>query len=161
VTGDARAADLDLVDLETALLRAAVGDYAAEAAVLLLTGSGYWLPELQAAGLVAIALDADADGGPWAAVQWPEVDGALRRGTLSGSGGQLSLLRAAAGLADGQPVDLADLTAGLDRSELTLLLAALSHAAGSHEHRDVRREDDGVPRVGRPLGPLVAWPLAE
>ena len=156
--GGRQIADLDLVDLETALLRAAVGDYAAEAAVLLLAGSGHWLPELQAAGLIAIALDADADGAPWAAVLWPEVDGALRRGAVAGSGGQLRLLRAAAGLAEGQPVDLADLTAGLDRRELTLLLAALAHAAGSHEHREVRRDDDGVPRVGPPLGPLVAWP---
>ena len=156
--GGRRAADLDLVDLETALLRAAVGDYAAEAAVLLLADSGHWLPELQAAGLVTIALDADADGGPWAAVQWTEVDGALRRGAVGGSGGQLRLLRVAASLAEGQPVDLADLTAGLERRELTLLLAALAHAAGSHEHREVRRDGDGVPQVGALLGPLVAWP---
>src|SRR4051794_19953387 len=133
VIGDRQAADLDLVDLETALLRAAVGDYAAEAAVLLLVESGHWLPELQAAGLIAIALE-DADGGPWAAVQWPDLDGALRRGAVTGSGGQLRLLRAAAGLADGQPVDPADLTAGVGRAQLTLLLAPLSHAAGRPRH---------------------------
>jgi hypothetical protein len=158
VLGELRASDLDLIDLETALLRPAVGDYAAEAAVLLLAGSGHWLPELQSAGLVTIALDGDADGGPWAAVQWADLDGALRRGTIRGSGGQLRLLRAAAGLADGQPVDLADLAAGLDRAELALLLAALAHAAGSHEHREVSRDADGVLRSGALLGPLVGWP---
>jgi hypothetical protein len=159
VIGEPRAVDLELDDLESALLRAAVGDYAAEAAVLMLANSGYWLPRLQAAGLITIALDGDAvDGGPWAAVQWADLDGALRRGGISGSGGQLRLLRAAASLAEGQPIDLADLTAGLDRPELALLLAALAHAAGSHEHREVLRDDDGVPHAGAPLGPVVPWP---
>ena len=158
--GEQQAVDLDPLDLESALLRAAVGDYAAEAAVLLLADSGHWLPRLQAAGLVAIALD-DADGGPWAAVQWGELDRALRAGVITGSGGQLRLLRAAASLADGQPVDLADLTAGVDRAELTLLLAALAHAAGSHEHHDVVRDESGVHHDGRPSGPVVPWPLRD
>jgi hypothetical protein len=162
VIGEPRAVDLDLLDVESALLRAAVGDYAVEAAVLLLANSGHWLPRLQAAGLIAIALDGDAaDGGPWAAVQWGELDGALRRGAVAGSGGQLRVLRAAASLADGQAVDLADLSAGLDRDELTLLLAALAHAAGSHEHHDVRRDADGVPHAGALLGPVVAWPAPD
>ena len=160
--GERRAADLDLDEVETALLRAAVGDYALEAAVLLLANSGHWLPRLHAAGLIMIALDGDAvDGGPWAAVQWPELDPALRTGAIAGTGGQLRLLRAAASLADGQPVDLADLTAGVDRAELTLLLAALAHAAGSHEHRDVIRDDGGVPHAGPPLGPVVSWPVRD
>ncbi|MFQ1003373.1 hypothetical protein [Modestobacter sp. SSW1-42] len=160
--GEPQAVDLDLLDLESALLRAAVGDYAAEAAVLLLADSGHWLPQLQAAGLVSIALDGDAvDGGPWAAVQWSDLDDALRSGRIGGSGGQRRLLRAAAGLAEGQPVDLADLTAGLDRNELTLLLAALAHAAGSHEHHDVVRDGDGLSHDGALLGPVVAWPLRD
>ena len=149
--GEPQAIDLDLLDLESALLRAAVGDYALEAAVLLLANSGHWLPQLQAAGLVAIALDGDAaDGGPWAAVHWGELERALRSGTISGSSGQERLLRAAAGLADGQPVDLADLTAGIDRAELGLLLAAVAHAAGSHEHREPG---------GALLGSVVPWPV--
>ena len=160
--GERRATDLDQQDLESALLRAAVGDYALEAAVLLLVTTGHWLPRLQEAGLVSIALDGDAvDGGPWAAVQWGDLDGALRDGRISGTGGQRRLLRAAAGLAEGQPVDLADLTAGLDRAELALLLAALAHAAGSHEHHDVVRDGDGVPHDGPLLGPVVPWPLRD
>jgi hypothetical protein len=162
VIGELRATDLDLLDLESALVRAAVGDYALEAAVLLLAESGHWLSQLQAAGLIAIALDGDgADGGPWAAVQWGDLDTALRTGVISGSGGQLRLLRAAAGLADGQPVDLADLTAGVDRAELTLLLAAFAHAAGSHEHHLAVHDDDGPPHDGPPLGPVVAWPVRD
>jgi hypothetical protein len=161
VFDEPRAADLDLVDVESALLRAAVGDYSAEAAVLLLVNSGHWLPQLQAAGLITIALDDDTfGGGPWAAVQWGDLDGALRAGTVSGSGVQLRVLRAAASIAEGDPVDLGDLAAGLDRRSLTLVLAALAHAAGSHEHRAVVRDADGVERAGAPLGPVVAWPAA-
>jgi hypothetical protein len=161
VIGERRAADLDLEDLESALLRAAVGDYALEAAVLLLVNSGHWLPELQAADLIMIALDGDAiDGGPWAAVLWAELDSALRAGVIAGAGGRLRVLRAAASLADGQPVDLADLTAGVDRQELTLVLAAIAHAAGSHEHVD------DLPLAGSPgargqLGPVVSWPVQD
>jgi len=154
--GEPQAIDLDLVDVESALLRAAVGDYAVEAAVLLLANAGSWLPQLHAAGLVTLALDGDADGGPWAAVQWADLDGALRSGAIRGNGGELRLLRAAAGLADGQPVDLADLTAGLDREQLTLLLAALAHAAGSHEH-----PDEESPDPHRVLGPVLAWPVRD
>ena len=160
--GEPRATDLDLVDVESALLRAAVGDYAAEAAVLLLANSGPWLSRLQAAGLIDIALDGDAaDGGPWAAVLWGDLDRALRTGRLTGSSGELRLLRAAASLADGQPVDLADVTAGVDREQLTLLLAAVAHAAGSHEHHDLLRDDDGHEHDGRLLGPVVAWPVRD
>jgi len=154
VIGEPRATDLDLLDLESALVRAAVGDYALEAAVLLLVNSGHWLPQLQTARLIMIALDGDAaDGGPWAAVQWGDLDHALRVGVITGSPGQLRLLRAAASLADGQPIDLADLAAGVDRTELTLLLAGLAHAAGSHEHND----DDGDQHTG----PVVAWPIRD
>lgn len=140
-----RAADLDLADLETALLRAAVGDYSAEAAVLLLVNAGHWLPQLQVAGLVCLLDDVDGEG-LWAQVTWPEVDAALRAGTIGGSGSQLGLLRAAASLADGQPVDLGDLAAGLDRAALALLLAAVAHAGGSH---------------GDDQPPLAAWPVRD
>jgi hypothetical protein len=162
VLGEPQAVDLDPLDLESALLRAAVGDYAAEAAVLLLANSGQWLPRLQAAGLIDIALDGDAaGGGPWAAVLWGDLDHALRTGAIAGTGGELRLLRAAASLADGQPVDLADLTAGVDRAELTLLLAALAHAAGSHEHADMAGDPDGLPHDGGALGPVVGWPIRD
>jgi hypothetical protein len=54
-------------------------------------------------------------------------------------------------------VDLGDLAAGLDRRALTLVLAAIAHAAGSHEHR-IDRDRDGVPHPGGRLPPLVPWP---
>jgi hypothetical protein len=138
-----RATDLDLVDVENALLRAAVGDYSAEAAVLLLANGGHWLAQLQGAGLICLLGDVDGDG-LWAQVSWPDLDAALHAGTISGSNSQLWLLRAAASLADGQPVDLGDLAAGVDRDGLALVLAAVAHAGGSH---------------GDDLPPLAPWPV--
>ena len=152
-----RAADLDLVDVENALLRAALGDYSDEAAILLLITSGHWLPQLQHAGL--ITLDGDVEGeGLWAHIYWPDIDGALRIGTIIGRSSDHQVLRAAASIADGHPVDLGDLAAGLDRHALTLVLAAIAHAAGSHEHDHTPGDPDGVPHPSGRLPPLVPWP---
>ncbi|SEO75523.1 hypothetical protein [Trujillonella endophytica] len=152
-----RAADLDPVDVENALLRAALGDYSDEAAVLLLITSGHWLPQLQSSGL--ITLDGNVDGeGLWAHIAWPELDGAMRIGTITGTSSQRWVLRAAASIADGHPVDLGDLVTGLDRHALTLVLAAMAHAAGSHEQHHTSRDADGVPQPGHRLPPLVPWP---
>lgn len=152
-----RAADLDPVDVENALLRAALGDYSDEAAVLLLITSGHWLPQLQHAGL--ITLDGHVDGhGLWAHIAWPDLDAAVRFGTITGSNSQRWVLGAAASIADGHPVDLGDLAAGLDRRDLTLVLAAIAHAAGSHDHPHTPRDPGGVPHPCDRLPPLIAWP---
>jgi len=160
-----RAADLDPVDLESALLRAAVGDYTSEAAVLLLANAGHWLTQLAAADLITIETDDDDTAPPtgqvpgiaWAAITWTDLEPALAAGRIEGSSGQLRILRAAASIADGRPVDLGDTASGLDRRHLQLLLAAVSHAGGSHEHRDI--DADGFPSGSLP--PLVAWPARD
>jgi hypothetical protein len=149
-----RAADLDPLDLENALLRAAVGDYADEAAVLLLVNCGHWLPRLQAADLITLVPDLDGEG-LWAQIDWPALAPALAAGLLVGIEGEEWVLRAAVSIADGHPVDLGDLAAGLDRRALTLVLAALAHAAGSHDHPAVTA---GPARSGITLPPVVAWP---
>ena len=81
------------------------------------------------------------------------------------SGGETRLLRIAASLLDGHPVDLSRNLAGLDRVHVQLVLAAISHASGSHEHLGPPTPDprgryvhDGG-RVGlHPLGGLCPWP---
>ncbi len=143
--------------MENALLRAALGDYSDEAAILLLITSGHWLPQLQRTGL--ITLDGNVDGeGLWAHIVWPELAEAVRIGTITGSSSERWVLHAAASIADGHPVDLGDLAAGLDRRALTLVLAAIAHAAGSHEHHHIARDAGGVPHPGARLPPLVPWP---
>lgn len=84
-----------------------------------------------------------AAGGPW-------------------SGGERRLLVLAASLgADGGLLN--DNLAGLDRDNLTLVLAAVSHAGGSHEHTPTPfLFDDAGNAYRNPdrerLGPLYPWP---
>ena len=148
------AADLDLDEVEVALLNAAVGDYAAEAGVLLLANDGYWLARLRAAGMITV--EAEPVGGElWARIEWAELDDARADGRLPGSPEGLAVLRVAVSLADGRPVDLAEVAVALDRRTLGLVLAALAHAAGSHDHSALAGH--GADADLR-LGPLIAWP---
>jgi hypothetical protein len=39
-----------------------------------------------------------------------------------------------------------------------MLLAAIAHAAGSHDHRELTYDRDGIGQPGDLLPPLVAWP---
>lgn len=87
---------------------------------------------------------------------WIDAD-SLRAGTGALSGGERRVLTMVAGLIDEAPVDVVDVVAGLDRANLHLVLAALAHAAGSHEHTEVDGGIDGGARVTKP-GPVVAWP---
>jgi len=91
-----------------------------------------------------------------------------RRGNADrGSGSDNRVLRIAASLSElGVPVDLVDAVTGLDRHNLGLVLGALSHANGSHEHKDyaVERPADGSPPVVTAdtlmleVGPVFGWP---
>ncbi|ADB73456.1 hypothetical protein [Geodermatophilus obscurus] len=150
------AADLDLDEVEVALLHAAVGDYAAEAAVLLLANDGYWLARLRTAGLITVEVE-PVGGRLWARIEWVELEAGLAAGRLPGSREELAVLRVAASLADGRPVDLADVAVALDRRTLGLVLAALAHAVGSHDHRAPAPAGHGSD-TGERLGPLIAWP---
>lgn len=79
------------------------------------------------------------------------------------SGGERRVLDLAAALAsDEHPVALGDAVSGIDRKYLDLVLAAIAHAAGSHEHSEAVTEEDkdGVPRIicFDRLGSLHPWP---
>lgn len=72
------------------------------------------------------------------------------------SRGEQRVLTVVAALVDGsRGVDLGDILVGLDRRNLRLVLAALSHAAGSHQHSTLVCEGDGLVLVALP--PLVPW----
>jgi hypothetical protein len=75
------------------------------------------------------------------------------------SGGERRFLLLAASLAEDVPVALGDVIPGLDRGNLDLVLAAIAHAGGSHQHSDVRTNDDGS-MVLKPgyLDSLHPWP---
>jgi hypothetical protein len=92
----------------------------------------------------------------------------LNESTLGGlSGGEARMLRLAASLLGGEPVDLYEAIPGLDRDHIKLVLAALAHASGSHEHTGRPVPDpqgrfvgpDGITRMSfERLGSLYPWP---
>jgi hypothetical protein len=81
-----------------------------------------------------------APGWPWIAQGaqpgswWLDVTQMNEDAFVALSGGETRSLRVAAALLGGEPVDLYENIAGLDRDHVTLVLAAIAHASGSHEH---------------------------
>jgi hypothetical protein len=75
------------------------------------------------------------------------------------SDGERRLLAIVASLTGGAPVDLGDALAGLDRDTVTLVLAAVAHASGSHEYADMVIDPDrGVAFSRGRLPSLYPWP---
>lgn len=110
-----------------------------------------------------------APGNPWVHTSTePEGPGQVRAwidfaaipeeaGPLSG--GERRFLMLAASLAEDVPVVLGDLVSGLDRENLDLVLAAIAHAGGSHQHSDIRSNEDGSMSLGKGyLDSLHPWP---
>jgi ABC-type molybdenum transport system ATPase subunit/photorepair protein PhrA len=82
----------------------------------------------------------------------PEEAGAL-------SGGERRFLMLAASLAEDVPVVLGEVVPGLDRDNLDLVLAAIAHAGGSHQHSDICFNEDGSMSRGKGyLDSLHPWP---
>jgi hypothetical protein len=72
---------------------------------------------------------------------------------------QRRVLAVVQALMTGGPLwNLGDLLYGLDRPELELVLAALSHAAGGHEAVDVTFVDGELTVLPRSEAELVPWP---
>ena len=76
------------------------------------------------------------------------------------SGGEQRLARIALSLMGGDPVNLAEDIPGLDREGAELVLAALAHANGSHEHSGFTRDEAGHPTGIAELPSLYPWPTA-
>lgn len=74
------------------------------------------------------------------------------------SGGEQRLLRIAASIGSDEapPVDLGDAITGLDRPTLRLVLAAIAHAGGSHQHYEVVIDRGGRATLIREAS-LYAW----
>ncbi len=76
------------------------------------------------------------------------------------SGGEQRVLRIVSSLAGGEPVDLSESLTGLDRPTTGLVLAAVAHAAGSHEQADIRIDRErGVAVLQGRLPSLHPWPI--
>lgn len=83
---------------------------------------------------------------------------AIQDGAGSLSGGERRFLMLAASLAEDVPDVLGDVIPGLDRANLELLLAAVAHAGGSHEHSGMTFDEHGNPKSFTHLTTLYPWP---
>lgn len=133
-----------MTDTETALRAWANGIYATEAGVELLINTGF----------------AVSENSPW--ITWSGQYAAIDVEALldhSGvwSGGEKRVVRIAASLLGGPPVDLSEALPGLDRRMMSEVLAALAHANGSHEHSEMTFDADGVPKGFQRLPSLHPW----
>jgi hypothetical protein len=104
-------------------------------------------------------------GWPWVAHRvrpgeyWLDAE-AINPATGQLSGGEQRVLAVVAALA-GRPLErnLTDLISGVDRANQALVLSALSHAGGSHQHNDYRRRPDGTYAISDAAA-LFPWPGA-
>lgn len=91
------------------------------------------------------------DGRPWVDFE------AIAENVGGLSGGERRMMLLIASLGGGEPVDLADVLPALDRINLELVLAAVSHAGGSHQQSDVGENADGTFTLRR-RDALYPWP---
>jgi hypothetical protein len=122
-----------LAVLAAALRAGAAGLYCAEAGAELLIRQQSWLSRGDFAPFVVIA-PAAAGRAVTAAVGWEAAIAALDGGALPCSSGERRMLRLAASIAGGIPVDLGEALTGLDRAGIAAAASAVLHAGG---HRGV------------------------
>lgn len=99
-------------------------------------------------------------GCPWvhptASGHWIDFD-AIPAQTGALSGGEQRFLQIAAALSDGDTtVNLGRALTNLDRTHAHLVLAAVAHAAGTHQHQLITVRPDGSVTVDRP-GSIIGW----
>jgi hypothetical protein len=104
------------------------GIYPDEAGVELLIGHATFLDRADFTARFT-ATPASSDGTPLAVIDWPAAITALD-GDLPCSGGEQRMLRLAASLASGIPVNLRDALTGIDDHGIKLVIQAVLHASG-------------------------------
>jgi hypothetical protein len=117
--------------LNTALRARARGIYPAEAAVELLISHALFLCRNDFRDRFVHDGVSITDGTTaLATIDWPAAVTALGTGDLPSSGGEQRILRIAASLAHGIPVDLRDCITGLDHHNIHRVITAVLHASG-------------------------------
>lgn len=126
----------------------AKGSYPLEAATELLIRGGYaqsWRPWV---------LERDHEG--W----WIDFE-SIPSQAAAMSGGEFRFLRVAASMSGEMPDNPPwDTVSGLDRAKVDLVLAALAHAAGTHQGSEIVYEDDKPVGFKRHDESLHPWPDA-
>jgi hypothetical protein len=116
--------------LAAALRAHAEGLYCPQAAVELLIGHRRWLCRDDFLGRFVGLVPETAGGGVFAVVGWRAAVRALSSGRLPCSGSEGSVLRIAASIAGGVPVDLSECLSTLDESTIGLVVDAVLRAGG-------------------------------
>lgn len=118
--------------LAKALRACAAGLYPLEAGVGLLIAHGEFLHRADFTGRFIRHGISITDGTTeMAEVNWDSAISALNAGELPCSAGEQRILRLAASLAAGIPVNLCDTVPGLDQRNIQRLLTAIAHAYGN------------------------------
>jgi hypothetical protein len=129
--------------LAAALRACSDGFYPTEAAAEILIGHASWLCRDDFRdGFVDTGTSITDGTTLMAVIDWPAAIAALDNGGLPGSGGERRVLRIAASLADGIPVDLRDAFTGMDTANVDRAVQAMLHAAG---HASGRHRASGIP----------------
>ncbi len=113
-----------------ALRACAAGLYHAEAACELLIATSWPHRADFRDGFIHAGISISDGTTAMASIDWAAAVTALAAGQLPCSGAERRLLRLAASLGDGIPVDLRDALASLDDANLGLVTTAVRHAAG-------------------------------
>lgn len=107
------------------------GIYPAEASVELVISHGSFSPRSDFRDRFVHCGTSITDGTTsMAAIDWPAAVTALNTADLPCSGGEQRILRIAASLAHGIPVDLRDALSGLDHRNIQRVTTAVLHASG-------------------------------
>lgn len=119
-----------LAAVAAALRASASGLYCAEAGTELLIACQSWLWRADFTTAFITTGHSPGDSAVMAVIDWDTAIGALNGGGLVCSGGEGRILRLAASIAGGIPVDLREALPGLDRTNLALAATAVLHAGG-------------------------------
>jgi hypothetical protein len=108
----------------------AKGLYCTQAAAELLIAHASWLHRDDFLDQFMRTGPGLSSGIPMAYIDWPEAIAALDGGRLPCSGGEGRMLKIAASLAEGVPVNLRDGLTGLDTTNINLVARAVQHTGG-------------------------------
>lgn len=111
--------------------------YSAEAAVELLIGHQWWLDRDDFTDGFVDTGEGWSKGTAMAWVDWLGAVSALEAGRLPCSDSEAQVLKIAASIAEGVPVDLRGAVGGLDAANTVLVATSVLHAAGHHRHAAV------------------------
>ncbi|HEX9354062.1 MAG TPA: hypothetical protein VF933_09640 [Streptosporangiaceae bacterium] len=132
----AQSPESGLVSLVGAVRAGAAGLYSLEAACELVISTG-WLRRDDFTRFISTGISLTDGVTELAHIDWQSVITSRDTGLLPCSSGENRVLRLAASIASGIPVDLNDALSGLDQASISLVVCAIRHANGQRPDHSV------------------------